>query len=316
MNRPNLPIKAEYSQAVIKVQHYIGQNLAGDVSLETIAQIANYSPFHFQKIFSEVVSETPKQYVIRLRLERAAHHLKVFPDLPVLEIAMGCGFSSPSIFSRAFKNYYQVSAEEFREMSQEDISAIAMPEIKKQNNSQSNADLWTSQINNPLDRLPEIHITPAPVVKSFNAMKIACIQTTLSFPDNISFAFKSLIQWAIPRDLVTPDTRYIGIWLDVPFYTSADKCRYIVGIELKENIRTRNGIDILTIGDGRYANFQMAGDLETVMFRLLALNHKYLDNMGYEVSDLVCYEIFEECPASKPYESIHRNILVPVKHKR
>jgi hypothetical protein len=63
-------IRPEYKESVGKVLHYINQNLAGDVSLETLAGLANYSPFHFQKIFSEAMSESPKQYIIRLRLER------------------------------------------------------------------------------------------------------------------------------------------------------------------------------------------------------------------------------------------------------
>jgi Transcriptional regulator containing an amidase domain and an AraC-type DNA-binding HTH domain len=307
-------IKPEYRQGVLKVLHYISQNLSGDVSLETLAGIASYSLFHFQKIFSEAISESPKQYVMRLRLERAAHHLKVFPNLPVTEIAMGCGFSSPSIFSRAFRNYYRVSAEEFREMSMADISVITK-QTKKKNEpiAPNDSGLWISKISNPMEVVNTIQISPPPLVKTFKSLKIACIQTTLSYPESISFAFKSLMQWAIPNDIVTPDIKYVGIWLDVPFYTSPDKCRYIAGIELKNEIKTNKGIDVLIIDEGKYVGFSMKGNPEATLNKLIALNHKYLEDMGYEFADIICYEIFDECPANKPYEELQRNILVPVK---
>ena len=117
-------IKPEYKQMMLRIQHYVNQHLAEDLSLETLAGVANYSPFHFQKIFSECLSESPKQYVIRLRLEKAAHFIKIFPQLPINEIAANCGFSSNSIFSRAFKNYFGVSADMYRSLPSDKLNEI------------------------------------------------------------------------------------------------------------------------------------------------------------------------------------------------
>ena len=311
------PIKPEYRNGVLRVLHYINQNLTRDVSLETLAGIANYSPFHFQKIFSAALLESPKQYVIRLRLERAAHHLKVFQNLPVIEIAMGCGFSSPSVFSRAFRNYYDISAEEFREMSPKNISAI-LKQNKKNNKPPlfKESKQWTDHISDPMENLINIHISPPPIIKTVQALNIACYQTSLSHPENISFAFKSLMQWAIPNEIITSGTRNIGIWLDAPFYTSPDKCRYIAGIELKSDVKKNKSIDVLTMEEGKYACFSMSGNFASTMEHLLALNHKYLDAMGYEIADIICYEIFDDCPANKPYDEIKKNLLVPVKSKK
>jgi AraC family transcriptional regulator len=217
-------IKSEYRQGVLNVLHYISQNLSGDVSLETLASIANYSPFHFQKIFSEAVSESPKKYIMRLRMERAAHHLKIFSNVPIFEIGAGCGFSSPSIFSRAFKNYYGISAEEFRESSLDDISIITN-EIRNNNKKlvPKDSELWINKIINPMEIVKRIDILPPPSIKTFKPLKIAYLQTTLNYPESISFAFKSLMHWAIPNDIVFPGIKFVGIWLDVPFYTSPDK---------------------------------------------------------------------------------------------
>ncbi|MFZ4398747.1 MAG: AraC family transcriptional regulator [Bacteroidales bacterium] len=310
-------IKPEYRQAVSKALHYINQNLTADISLETLARIANYSAFHFQKIFLLAISETPKQYVMRLRLERAAHYLKVFPDLPIYDIAMGCGFSSPSVFSRAFRNYYKLTAEKFRLVPLSDTSAIAN-HFHKINKSfvTDNSFFPVGILNNNTDSQEYTQIIPPPTVKTFNAIKIACIATTLNHPESISFAFKSLMQWVIPNELHTINTKYIGIWLDTPFYTSLDKCRYLAGIILNEDIKSKKGIEIISMKEGKYAGFSMTGNIECTLNQLISLNHQYLDDMGYEMAEIICYEIFDECPAYKSFEQINKNILLPVKTKQ
>lgn len=296
----------------MKVQHYINLNLTGDVSLETLAWIASYSPFHFQKIFTEAVLETPKQYVIRLRLERAAHFIKIFPDLPINEIASGCGFSSDSIFSRAFKNYYGISADKFRK-----LPGSKMQEIKKKRNQfhQEQELSWITPISDIQKKIDTVKISSSPDVSTMYSFQIACIQTTLSHRENIPFAFKSLIQWAIPQNLITTSTKYFGIWLDIPYLTPPDKCRYLCGIELSSETKPTKGIVFQPFKKGLYINYKMAGNINETLNSLIALNHNYIDSMGYSISEMICYEQFEESPANVPYEKINRTLLIPIKIK-
>ena len=305
-------LKPEYRQAVMKVLHYINQNLAGDVSLETMAGIANYSHFHFQRIFSEAVSESPKQYVIRLRLERAAHFIKLFPTLAINEIASGCGFSSDSIFSRAFKNYFGITAEKYRSLPSDQ-----MHEINKKRNSQYSFDeaSWITPITNIDENIEKVQISPAPVLNTIFPFTIACAQTTLSHKENIPFAFKTLFKWANPRGLIAPSTKYFGIWLDFPFITPYSKCRFLCGIEINPEIKLSHGISSLHFKKGLYLNYALTGNIDDTLNTLIALNHNYIDSIGYTISDMVCYEQFDENPAEKPYEKSKRQLLIPVKIK-
>src|SRR6267154_2333824 len=104
----------ERKKRIDTIIDYILKNLHGDISLQTLAGIANYSPFHFQKMFKEVMGVSPKQYIIKLRLETALHLLVIHPQKLVMEISMECGFSSPAVFSRAMTNYFGVPPEEIR----------------------------------------------------------------------------------------------------------------------------------------------------------------------------------------------------------
>jgi AraC-like DNA-binding protein/effector-binding domain-containing protein len=70
-------------------------------TLDAIAARAGWSPFHLHRAFREMVGETPKQYTLRLRLERAGARL-ITSDDAVLDIALGTGFNSHEVFTRAF----------------------------------------------------------------------------------------------------------------------------------------------------------------------------------------------------------------------
>ena len=70
---------------------HIQAHLEDDLDLTTLARHAGHSPSHLHRVFSAAVGETPRQYVSRLRLERAAFRLLVH-DASILSIALDCGF--------------------------------------------------------------------------------------------------------------------------------------------------------------------------------------------------------------------------------
>ncbi len=96
-----MPTERDILQLLREVQH----RLNGDVSLETLAGRSGWSPFHLHRAFRKVVGETPKQYTLRLRLERAAVRLASGND-PVLSVASAAGFASHAVFTRAFRRQF------------------------------------------------------------------------------------------------------------------------------------------------------------------------------------------------------------------
>ena len=77
--------------------------------LADLAAKANLSPYFFQRLFKQEMKETPAACINRIRLERAAHLMKIAPDLPMGKIAIDCGFSCLSVFSRTFSHCYNMS---------------------------------------------------------------------------------------------------------------------------------------------------------------------------------------------------------------
>lgn len=84
-----------------------------DTSLETLAAEYGVSPFHFHRTFTAAVGETPRRYVDRVRLERAAYRLSVTRDR-VIDIALSVGFENHETFSRAFKRRFARTPSEWR----------------------------------------------------------------------------------------------------------------------------------------------------------------------------------------------------------
>ena len=91
----------------------IQRNLEARLSLKRLASELGYSPYHFHRMFTEAVGETPRAHVERLRLEKAAYKLWITSET-VIDIALSVGFQSHETFSRAFRRYFGVAPQSFR----------------------------------------------------------------------------------------------------------------------------------------------------------------------------------------------------------
>jgi len=297
---------------VRKVLEFIQMNLSEDLSLKKISEIANYSPFHFHRIFTDFVGETPKQYIIRIRLERIAHYLKVFPNLSISELADKSGFASLSTFSRAFKNNFGVSAEEYRPMTMDEYRKLCKMNSKKCKTLKINTpDLWFRDFSKDdlMDWKNKVNIS----TKRLRGFSIIYLSTCLNKSDAISLAYRRICQWAEPRGLLTIDTHFVGLLLDIPFITPIEKCRYWAGITFPEQVKLPRDASVVQIPDGLYANYNLKGNLLTTVKSLAFFSHGWLPESGYSIKDVLGYEVFSENPAHKPYEAINREIMIPVR---
>jgi AraC family transcriptional regulator len=85
-----------------------------DLSLRALAGQAGRSAFHLHRLFSAAAGETPKQFTLRLRLDRAAAMLLTTGD-SVLNVALSCGFQSHEAFCRAFRRRFATTPSAYRE---------------------------------------------------------------------------------------------------------------------------------------------------------------------------------------------------------
>jgi AraC family transcriptional regulator len=91
------------SAQVRRAVEFIHENLAGDLSIETLASEAYLSAFHFARLFKQTLGLTPHQYVLQNRIERAKRLIVTSPRLNLTEISLSVGFFDQSHFTNAFK---------------------------------------------------------------------------------------------------------------------------------------------------------------------------------------------------------------------
>ena len=95
-------IKKNNYKTIENTIKYIKENPAADLSLETIANQAGFTPIHFHNVFKASTGKTLRDYVEGQRIKKAANML-ITTDYTLAKIAYECGFSSQSYFSYAFK---------------------------------------------------------------------------------------------------------------------------------------------------------------------------------------------------------------------
>ena len=92
---------------------YIEEHLEGDLSLEAMAAEAEVSPLYLARAFKTAIGQSPHQYVLGRRLERAKELLRN-TDTPIVEVALAAGFSSQSHLSNWFVRLVGVSPAAYR----------------------------------------------------------------------------------------------------------------------------------------------------------------------------------------------------------
>jgi AraC family transcriptional regulator len=92
---------------------YIEDHLSEEIKIDTLSQIASLSHFYYQRLFSRLVKKPVNEYIKLRRLARASEAL-LDRDRRILDIALDFGFSSHESLTRAFKNAFDITPEEYR----------------------------------------------------------------------------------------------------------------------------------------------------------------------------------------------------------
>ncbi|AJI94670.1 helix-turn-helix domain protein [Yersinia ruckeri] len=109
------PVTGGLSPSVLnRVKDYIDSQLSESLLLSDLAAQAQLSEFHFARMFKQSTGLAPHQYVMKLRLEKAQSLLR-YGTLPLIDIALVCGFSSASHFSHRFKSTFGYTASALRQ---------------------------------------------------------------------------------------------------------------------------------------------------------------------------------------------------------
>ena len=293
----NKNIPKEYSKRINAVVNFILKNPKEELSLNKLSGIANYSPFHFQKIFKQVTGESPKQFIIRVRLENSAHFLITHRHKSITEIALDSGFASPSTFARAFKNYFGISADELRNFSpKEHITLRQSISSKKNTDIQFFANKYDTKYWEKNLKVETNKIT---------SIRAIFVNTPLSDTNKIQDGYKKLIQSADAHELLTSDTKFIGI-------INPHAGLYQAGVTFQSHQLPPKDMNTTEIDGGKFAICKIKGDTTQTFHTFHAFYELWLPKSPYRIKQPYAFEILSQNPLTKPYYNIPREIYIPI----
>lgn len=123
-----LQTRADHEFAVETVIGSMRTDVGYPYTLDTFAEMANYSPFHFARMFRNTVGIPPGEFLAALRFDRAKE-LILRTDLSITDICFEVGFSSLGTFSSRFKHLVGISPNDLRTMPE--WLAERLPELSR-----------------------------------------------------------------------------------------------------------------------------------------------------------------------------------------
>lgn len=108
-DRQRMPLRLRLGVSHPKMIEVIGlmeENLEEPLSCAELARRCGISARQMERLFRKFLARTPRRHYLRLRLEQA-HGLLTQSSLPVIEVALACGFVSPSHFAKCYRDYFK-----------------------------------------------------------------------------------------------------------------------------------------------------------------------------------------------------------------
>ena len=98
----SLDRRAQNRQQIVRQAiDFMQSNLENPIAVRDVAQAVALTPTYFGILFNELTGQTPREYLIGLRLERAKEYL-AHTDMSIMDVCVALGYD-PSYFSRLFK---------------------------------------------------------------------------------------------------------------------------------------------------------------------------------------------------------------------
>ncbi len=105
--------KSFTSEHYKRVLDYVRKEFGCEINIDSMAEQAGLSTAHFSRLFKQTIGQTPHQFLMSYRVEQARKKLSD-ETIPMIDIAMSCGFSDQAHFSRVFKKLAGQTPKAFR----------------------------------------------------------------------------------------------------------------------------------------------------------------------------------------------------------
>ncbi len=275
--------RKNYISKINKVQDYIEKNMEDTLTVEQLAKIASFSPFHFQRIYRQMTGESLYSYIKRLRLEKAAFFLTSNKKQSIQEIALSLGFSNQASFAKAFKTKFGINASRYRNQN----VSYSSPSNTTQKHIKLNEKL--------LD--PNIKYTEpiAFTIQSMNTTQVVYIRNVGSYKgDSHLFEdlFSKLYAYVSSNEYMTPTSKWMVVYHDFGDLTKEEQLRISVCMSTDKEVNDNQefGSMILEGGSCAVGRFLLKSDEYQLAWNYML--SKWLPESGYAPDNRVFFEYY------------------------
>jgi AraC family transcriptional regulator len=281
---------------------HIEANLDRPIRLVEVAASAGISAHHFHRVFQAMMGETVADFSKRLRLDRALVMMAHGGNRALADVALACGFSSASDFSRAFKQRFATAPSRFdlntwkaeqRAKLEATVVRAGTPARRASSVSRANPDGFSVRIRD----LP--------------ARTVAYIRVRDPYkPGAVMDAQQKLVAWAERHGLA--GGQWLGYQWENPEITPLEQCRYHVAVEA-DRFTPAGEIGRYRFGPMVVAQVEVRGGIELELRALQWLYGTWLPRSGYVPDDAPAFEAWIGRPFAHGVEHFELNIQLPIK---
>ena len=287
-----------YKERILRVLVFIQKNLDSELCLDDLAKIAHFSPYHFHRIFTGMVGESLKDHVRRLRLERAAMHLK-YTDRSVLDIALEAGYETHESFTRAFSALCGCSPSAYR--SDKGLLPKTNRSAVHYHNGGAVEDIDLKIGGQTMDV----------EIKCVEPIRVAFVRHVGPY-NEAGQAWEKLCTRLGAAGLLGGDARFVGVCYDDPEVTPPEKIRYDACVTVDEHFKPEGDVGVRMLAGGEYAVTTHIGPYEQLGRTYAKLFGQWLPNSGREVRSGPFLEFYLNDPESTDPEDLLTDIYAPL----
>jgi AraC family transcriptional regulator len=291
-----------YVERVNLAIDHVVSHLEEPLRLEDVSRAALLSPFHFHRVFQALVGVTLSEFVKRLRLEKALFMMAHTRRSSLTPIALSCGFSSASDFSRCFRQRFGVPP-----------SAFDIKGWSEARRSELEATVPGTAERLHLDKLPAEHNPDGFRVRVHDlpARTVAYIRIHNPYQgDAVVKAAQRLITWADRHALA--NGQWLGYQWDNPQIAHLEDCQYCVAVEAEQFTPTGE-IGRFQFPPMTVAQVEVRGGLDIELRALQWLFGTWLPRSGYVPDDHPCFEAWVGRPFAHGMEHFQLHAQLPVR---
>lgn len=316
MSNQTLSIHQRHRRAVFHVMDYIEDHIDEKHTLEQLARLVSYSPYHFHRLFKAVTGENLNEYIKRVRLERALVKV-LYHDTSLSEIALECGFSSIGDFSRSFRQFFDTSPSEYRmEFRMEGIRnnrkicemdrKITERYFDTNYYNESNPDGTTRII---AKQSLKVTVKELP---SYTVIYERCIgkQNTLSDQEDIRQAFESVTHEAAAVQHVQYQSIYIGVPYPLPIFREKFRQRYDACRTVPAGNEHHIEMGSRQLAGGTCGVIRLEQNREIYDIIIDSFIHEWLPESGYMLDDR--RPVLELYPVSDIRHAREADVCIPI----